>query len=92
MEKWKSWLWFNFKSSFRLPSKGILVKITSTLRHQAKENKHGLVNLYNDMEACAGYADIQVMWEMIHSTRPSNARNTQSSKKPSHWRFCRRPI
>lgn len=32
------------------------------------ENKAGLMSLYKDMEACEGYADIQVMWKIIHSS------------------------
>lgn len=45
-------------------------------------NRSGLVNLYKDMEACAGYNDIQVMWEMIHS----NVNETKCKKRPFCWR------
>ncbi|KAK3029476.1 hypothetical protein RJ639_037497 [Escallonia herrerae] len=92
MERWKGWLYFNFKNSFLLPTKCILVKVTSRLRHKARENRHGLVSLYKDMEACAEYADIQVMWEMIHSSSPSSTPGTESSKRPSHHQFRFRTI
>ncbi|KAK3032851.1 hypothetical protein RJ639_037028, partial [Escallonia herrerae] len=92
MERWKGWLHFNFKNSFLLPAKCILVKVTSRLRHKAKEKRHGLVNLYKDIEACAEYADIQVMWEMIHSSSPSSTPGIESSKRPSHHRFRFRMI
>lgn len=46
-------------------------------------SRSGLVNLYKDMEACAGYNDIQVMWEMIHS----NVNETKCKKRPFFWRF-----
>ncbi|KAK9290304.1 hypothetical protein L1049_008471 [Liquidambar formosana] len=89
MGRWRAWLCF--KSSFLFPTKGILHKITSSLRHEAKGNEHGLVSLYKDMESCGGYEDIQVMWEMIHSSCPQNGHSAKSSKKPSYWRFCFRP-
>lgn len=32
------------------------------------ENRNGMATLCRDMEAFAGYSDIQVMWEMIKSS------------------------
>lgn len=49
----------------------------------------GLVGLYKEMESCGEYADIRVMWEMIHSSCPANATSTRSGKR-SHWGFCSR--
>ncbi|KAL7248621.1 hypothetical protein ACSBR2_003375 [Camellia fascicularis] len=56
-------------------------------------NGHRLVSLYKDMEACKGYADIQVMWEMIHSSRPPSGRKNRNSKTASQWRLllCFKP-
>ncbi|PSS17660.1 Prephenate decarboxylase [Actinidia chinensis var. chinensis] len=81
---------FNFKSYFLLPTKGILVKVISNLRDRAKGNRNGLVSLYKDMEACAGYKDLQVMWEMIHSSGQPQAHN-KIRTRPSQWMFCFRP-
>ncbi|XP_077233059.1 ferritin-2, chloroplastic-like [Tasmannia lanceolata] len=47
---------------------------------------HGLVKLYKEIESCSGYADIQVMWEMIHSSCPPNTNN--NNKRGSSWKFC----
>ncbi|KAH7865668.1 hypothetical protein Vadar_009591 [Vaccinium darrowii] len=84
MERWKGWMWFYFKSSFFLPTKCILVKVASCHKHKAEEKGHGLVSLYKDMEDCEGYEDIQVMWEIIHSSRGPNGSDNKSSKKPAH--------
>ncbi|OVA02789.1 hypothetical protein BVC80_9093g145 [Macleaya cordata] len=62
--------------------------------------RHGLVNLYKDMESCKGYPDIQVMWEMLQSsscpphtnTNIININNTTSKRCSSwSWRFCFKP-
>ncbi|KAL3622743.1 hypothetical protein CASFOL_033351 [Castilleja foliolosa] len=67
MERTKFWLSSIIKNSLFLPTK--LTTAASHLRHKAKEIKsQGLVALYKDIEACSGYEDIQVMWEMIHSS------------------------
>ncbi|PSS23845.1 U-box domain-containing protein [Actinidia chinensis var. chinensis] len=79
------------KGYFLLPTKGILVKAISSLRDKAKGNRHGLVSLYKDMEACAGYTDLQVMWEMIHSSGQSNNAHNKIRTRPSQWMFCFRP-
>ncbi|TMW87012.1 hypothetical protein EJD97_020557 [Solanum chilense] len=86
----KTWLWFNFNSSFLLPTKSFNFKNSflfsskcSSLNVRNKGSRSGLVNLYKDMEACAGYNDIQVMWEMIHS----NVNETKCKKRPLCWRF-----
>ncbi|KAL8102138.1 hypothetical protein AgCh_026868 [Apium graveolens] len=84
MERWKKWLSFRFKKSFLRPSKAILLKVISRLRHQSKEKGTGMVSLYKDKEACAEYADIQVMWEMVHSSIYTNS--PQTRKMPFHRR------
>ncbi|KAK2975270.1 hypothetical protein RJ640_010275 [Escallonia rubra] len=72
------------KGHFKAQAQGQSVEIA--------ENRHGLVSLYKDMEACAEYADILVMWEMIHSSSSSSTPGTESSKRPSHHRFRFRMI
>ncbi|WMV45077.1 hypothetical protein MTR67_038462 [Solanum verrucosum] len=81
---------FNFNSSFLLPTKSfnfmnsfLFSTKCSFLTVRNKGTRSGLVNLYKDMEACAGYNDIQVMWEMIHS----NVNETKCKKRPFCWRF-----
>ncbi|KAI3447820.1 hypothetical protein Pfo_004485 [Paulownia fortunei] len=88
MERRKFWLSSIIKNSFLLPTKDILASAASHLRHKAKEKSQGLVTLYKDIEACAGYADIQVMWEMIHSSCPPNVRKNRSSNRIKCWKFC----
>lgn len=114
MERWKKWLSFNFKKSFLRPSRAILLKVISRLRHKSKgklksfanqkrcecvglsasvsfpnimmvaEKGTGMVSLYKDKEACAEYADIQVMWDMVHSSIYTNS--PQTRKMPFHRR------
>ncbi|GMP51348.1 hypothetical protein CsSME_00017612 [Camellia sinensis var. sinensis] len=94
MERWKGWMMsFNFKKSLHLPIKSMFVKDNSCLTYEAQGNGHGLVSLYKDMEACEGYADIQVMWEMIHSSHPPIGRKNRNSKRASQWRLllCFKP-
>ncbi|KAH6824708.1 Mitochondrial substrate carrier family protein [Perilla frutescens var. hirtella] len=76
------------KNSFFLRTKDILSNAASNLRHKAKEKSDGFVSLYKDMEACAEYADIQVMWEMIHSSSPHDVKRSRSSRKFKCWKFC----
>lgn len=52
-------------------------------------NNQGLMNLYKDMESCGGYTDIQVMWEIIHSSSPPNGYCAR--RKRTYWKFCFRP-
>ncbi|XWS67285.1 hypothetical protein CRYUN_Cryun05aG0274600 [Craigia yunnanensis] len=91
MEKWRGWL--RFKHSELFPTNCILLKVTTRLRPKAKENRQGLQSLYKDLESCGEYEDIQVMWKIIHSPRPSIAHKTRRSKRPSYWRFrfCFKP-
>ncbi|KAE8099128.1 hypothetical protein FH972_017132 [Carpinus fangiana] len=98
MESWRGFLCFKgfkgfkgFKHSLLFPTKCILLKLTSHLSLKAKGNRQGLVNLYKDMESCGEYADIRVMWEMVHSSCPANACPVKRSKRSSYWRFCFRP-
>ncbi|KAI3677666.1 hypothetical protein L6452_36932 [Arctium lappa] len=86
MGRWKGWYCFKFTNSFLSSTKGLLFKLTSCLSNKAKGHKNGLLSLYKDMEACGGYEDIQVMWEMIHSS--SSAENIKRNDKPPYWRFC----
>ncbi|KAL8504899.1 hypothetical protein ACS0TY_016189 [Phlomoides rotata] len=86
MERRKSWLSSIIKNSIFVLTKDALANAASNLRHKAKEKREGLVCLYKDMEACGGYADIQVMWEMIHSS--SSPPNVQKNRKFKYWRFC----
>ncbi|KAL2229574.1 UNVERIFIED_CONTAM: hypothetical protein Sindi_1937100 [Sesamum indicum] len=87
MQRRKLWLSSIINNLFLLPAKNIVVSASSLLRHKAKE-KEGLVTLYKDMEACAGYADIRVMWEMIHSSCPPYVESRRSSKRIKFWKFC----
>ncbi|KAL6337502.1 hypothetical protein AAG906_037095 [Vitis piasezkii] len=89
MGRWRGY-WMCFKSSFIIPTKGVLLKANSRLRHKAKGNGYGLVGLYKDIESNGGYADIQVMWEMIHSSHPPNVHTIKRSKRASR-RFCFMP-
>ncbi|KAK9073038.1 hypothetical protein SSX86_007360 [Deinandra increscens subsp. villosa] len=84
MRRWKGWYCFKYKNSLLSSTKGFLFKLRSCLKNKAKVHKNGMMNLYKDMEACGGYEDIQVMWEMIHSSSSSNANNV--NKTPT-WRF-----
>ncbi|GAV73602.1 hypothetical protein CFOL_v3_17089, partial [Cephalotus follicularis] len=68
MERWMSWQCF--KQSFIYPTKSLLLKIISRLRNKKKGNSDGLKSLHKDMESYGEYTDIQVMWEMIHSSSP----------------------
>ncbi|KAK9920347.1 hypothetical protein M0R45_028902 [Rubus argutus] len=90
MVAWKTWLCL--KQSFLVPTKCLLIKLTSRSRHKPKGNGNGLVNLYKDIESCGEYADIKVMWEMIHSC-PQNSKNSTERRKrsSSYWRFCVHP-
>ncbi|KAL1819170.1 hypothetical protein ACET3Z_014039 [Daucus carota] len=75
MGSWRSWLFF--KNSLLHHSRAMPFKLTSFLKHKTKENKAGLMSLYKDMEACEGYADIQVMWKMIHSSSLAGDHNRE---------------
>ncbi|KAF6144840.1 hypothetical protein GIB67_038939 [Kingdonia uniflora] len=86
MEKWGSWWWC--KNTFLFPTKRIVFTITSRLTLKPKGRKNGLMNIYKELESCSGYEDIQVMWEILHSTCPPNNNNKRSS---SHWRLCFKP-
>lgn len=86
MEIWSGWL--RFKNSVLYPTKCRLLKFTMRFRPKAKENRRGLLSVYQDMESCGEYEDIQVMWKMIHSSRPLIAHQTRRrSKRPCYWRF-----
>ncbi|KAH7514683.1 uncharacterized protein LOC112493385 [Ziziphus jujuba] len=86
MGRWRVWLCF--KETFLVPTKCLLLKVTTPCsRHKAKGNRTGLLSLYKDMESCGEYADIRVMWEMIHSC-PQGYPNREMSKRSSCWRFC----
>ncbi|KAK1272129.1 hypothetical protein QJS04_geneDACA005999 [Acorus gramineus] len=61
------------KKGLLFPAKRAMLSIASRLQRRRVVRdqtwrKHGLMKLYNDIESCRGYADIQVMWEMIHSS------------------------
>ncbi|KAG8374451.1 hypothetical protein BUALT_Bualt11G0133300 [Buddleja alternifolia] len=82
--KRKFWLSSIIKNSFLLRRKvDVLANAgASNLRHKATVKSRGLIALYKDMEACGEYEDIQVMWEMIHSTCPSNVqKNNRRGKR-----------
>ncbi|KAF9596687.1 hypothetical protein IFM89_012886 [Coptis chinensis] len=88
----RGWWWR--KNTFLLSTKRLVLNITSRLTQKTKGRRHGLVNLYKDMESCSEYGDIQVMWEMLHSAHPSNIKNNtnhSNNKRSSQWRFCFRP-
>ncbi|OAY41543.1 hypothetical protein MANES_09G110500v8 [Manihot esculenta] len=87
MGRWKAWLCF--EQTFHFSAKRILLKLTSNLRPKARGNNQGLMNLYKDMESCGGYTDIQVMWEIIHSSSPPNGYCAR--RKRTYWKFCFRP-
>ncbi|PRQ42821.1 hypothetical protein RchiOBHm_Chr3g0461821 [Rosa chinensis] len=90
MVAWKTW--FCLKQSCLIPTKCFLIKLTLRSRHKQKGNGNGLVSLYKDIETCGEYADIKVMWEMIHSC-PQNSNNSTERRKrsSSYWRFCVHP-
>ncbi|CAH1445979.1 unnamed protein product [Lactuca virosa] len=89
MRRWKGCYCFKFRNSFILSTKDILLKLKSCFTNKAKGHKNGLVSLYKDMEACGGYEDIQVMWEMVHSSsHSSNVKTIKRNDKPFYWRFC----
>ncbi|MFS7976795.1 hypothetical protein Hanom_Chr10g00896581 [Helianthus anomalus] len=79
----RRWHCFKYRNSFLTTTKGFFFKLRSCLKNKAKEHKNGMVSLYKDMEACGGYEDIQVMWEMIQSSS-TNANNTNKTR---YWRF-----
>ncbi|GMI79848.1 hypothetical protein HRI_001654100 [Hibiscus trionum] len=92
MEKWREWLCF--KRSVAFLTKYIVLKVKMHLRPKAAEKRQGLLGLYKDMECCGEYEDIQVMWNMIHSSRlSSTAHKTRTSKRAFYWRFgfCFKP-
>lgn len=114
MKRWRAWLWF--KESLIVPTKCILLKLSSRSRRKAKGkefyryflsfftffslfynkvkmagNGHGLVSLYKDMESYGEYADIRVMWEIIHSCPEGTPKRKERRKKSSYWRFCFQP-
>ncbi|KAJ4847572.1 hypothetical protein Tsubulata_015397 [Turnera subulata] len=80
-----------FKQRLILSAKCRLLKLTSSLRCKTRGNKYGLMSLYKDMESCGEYTDIQVMWEMIHSSCNLKADNINSRRKRSYWTYCFRP-
>lgn len=89
MERRKSWFSsMIIKNSVFLRTKDFLANAASNLRYKAKGKSDGFVCLYEDMEACAGYEDIQVMWEMIHSSSTHIVQRNRSSRRFSCWRFC----
>ncbi|GFP99257.1 hypothetical protein PHJA_002069600 [Phtheirospermum japonicum] len=75
MERRKFWLSSIIKNSFFLPTKSKSCRPLNLSKPQINhfyvftaEKSNGLVAIYKDMESCSGYKDIQVMWEMIHSS------------------------
>ncbi|GLT66141.1 hypothetical protein SLA2020_385270 [Shorea laevis] len=87
MKRWRGWQ--RFKQSVHLPTKRMFLKVCQLPRPRAKGTRSGLQSLYKDMESYRGYEDVQVMWEMVHSSRPANVYETPSSnKRPSRWSFC----
>ncbi|KAF5750787.1 hypothetical protein HS088_TW03G01127 [Tripterygium wilfordii] len=93
MERWRNGLCF--KRWFHFPTKNPVLKVmTSHIRRRNKGDRNGLKGLYKDMKSCGEYADIQVMWEIIHSSSPAYADNTttkRSRRRMTKWRFCFRP-
>ncbi|KAK3227391.1 hypothetical protein Dsin_007253 [Dipteronia sinensis] len=95
MGKWRGWLCI--KQSFFFTTKCVLSKITSSFRPKKKGSRDVLLSLYKDLESCQEYEDIQVMWELIHSscppkkaskTRRNSNNNNNNNKRPFHWKFC----
>ncbi|KAJ7961177.1 U-box domain-containing protein [Quillaja saponaria] len=86
MERWKGWLCFKRLTFF--PTKSLLLKVTSHFRIKHKGQRNGLLSLYKDLESCGEYEDIQVMWQIIHSSCPQYAYNTKRNKRSSYWSFC----
>ncbi|CAN1134306.1 hypothetical protein LINPERPRIM_LOCUS16177 [Linum perenne] len=86
-------------------TKRAILKLTSGVRSLKPSSprsirgrkQRGLVALHKDMESCGEYTDIQVMWEMLHSTPPvskrrrSRSRSSSSRKRVPGWRACFRP-
>ncbi|KAK2647426.1 hypothetical protein Ddye_014915 [Dipteronia dyeriana] len=97
MGKWRGWLCI--KQSFYFTTNCVLSKITSSFRpkkkgwlYSAVGSRDVLLSLYKDLESCQEYEDIQVMWELIHSSCPSKkackTRRNSNKKRPFHWKFC----
>ncbi|KAJ4978721.1 hypothetical protein NE237_009501 [Protea cynaroides] len=87
MDRWKRW--WCFKNKFLFQTKRLALSITSRLAYKHKGNlEHGLVKLYEDKESCREYEDIQVMWEMIHSSFQPTSLKTQSKKRSCYLRLC----
>nr|CAD1841897.1 unnamed protein product [Ananas comosus var. bracteatus] len=64
-------LWL-LKEGFLVPTRRVLLRVSSSMRRRSHGGKrHGLVKLHKDIEKCSSYSDIQVMWEMIHSSQAS---------------------
>ncbi|KAK4802556.1 hypothetical protein SAY86_000759 [Trapa natans] len=78
--------WFCLRSSFLSPARSTLLKLTTFLSHRTKGNADGLVVLYKDMESCAEYSDIRVLWEMVQSSQSLNYETRRAAKKS--WGFC----
>ncbi|GAA0144574.1 hypothetical protein LIER_42811 [Lithospermum erythrorhizon] len=94
MERWKqAWLCLNLKKiAFHLHTKEVLSYVASLFKSKTKARRQSLVTLYRDMEDCAEYEDIQVMWEMINSSCHSEAYCIKGNKRAFLERFCFRPI
>ncbi|XP_021744883.1 uncharacterized protein LOC110710852 isoform X1 [Chenopodium quinoa] len=57
---------------------------------QAAKRK-GLVSLSKDKELCEGYADIEMMWKMIHSTCSKDIHSNRNCKRPRYLVVCFKP-
>lgn len=49
-----------------------------------------LLSLYKDLESCQEYEDIQVMWEMVHSSSPPSkaCKVRRNIKRAFRWKIC----
>ncbi|XP_010676810.2 uncharacterized protein LOC104892545 isoform X1 [Beta vulgaris subsp. vulgaris] len=104
MERLRSFLCFklNNSSSPILQSTIKLTKLPSRFWLKAKAGydtfgakqatkRKGLVSLYKDKELCEGYADIETMWSMIHSTCSKDIHSNENCRGPRYLVFCFKP-
>ncbi|KNA08588.1 hypothetical protein SOVF_161290 isoform B [Spinacia oleracea] len=104
MESLRSFLCFKTSQSsvvFPTPTTTTFTKLPSRFWHKAKGyavfgakqagKRKGLVSLSKDKELCEGYADIETMWKMIHSTCSKDIHSDGNCKRPRYLVFCFKP-
>ncbi|XP_057524520.1 uncharacterized protein LOC130804182 isoform X2 [Amaranthus tricolor] len=99
MERLRGFLSFKTTPSIVFPTTSIFTRLSPRFLRKAKGcassgakqggKRKGLVSLYKDKELCAGYADIDTMWRMIHSTCTKDIVGSNTNcKRPKYLLFC----